>query len=356
VLGLKVDPARFAVIKERQARDYVNMRYEQPYQVALYSLALMTEARRWHVEDYEDALQELEVADVEAFIPRVLRTCRIEAFAAGNLPAEMAAAMARRTEEGLRAQHGARPPRPSQRVLSEARVVRLPAGGAFLRREPAPNPANDNSAVVIAFQVGRDDPATNALADLLTHCAKRDAFHQLRTVEQLGYLVFFTAYSTLTVHNVAFILQSSEHSAAHLEARVHAFLPSLSKKLQAMPDDELEAHKEELARAKLEKPKRLREAAARDWREIDDGTLRFARDEDEVARLRTISKAELLEFFNTTVVDPTQRRMLTVRVEAARGAAAQELLVEGVEAPISQEEIVDVWEWKARQELFSSFR
>lgn len=32
----------------------------------------------------------------------------------------------------------------------------------------------------------------------------------------------------------------------------------------------------ELCKAKLEAPKRLREAAARGWREIDDGTLRCA--------------------------------------------------------------------------------
>ncbi len=54
---------------------------------------------------------------------------------------------------------------------------------------------------------------------------------------------------------------------------------------------------EELAKAKLEKPKRLRELAARDWREIDDGTLIFDRPAAEVAALRTLSKADVLQFF-----------------------------------------------------------
>ena len=35
-------------------------------------------------------------------------------------------------------------------------------------------------------QIGPDDPHTNALAELATHIGKRDAFYQLRTVEQLG--------------------------------------------------------------------------------------------------------------------------------------------------------------------------
>lgn len=35
-------------------------------------------------------------------------------------------------------------------------------------------------------QVGPDDLRMNALAELVTQIGKRDAFHQLRTVEQLG--------------------------------------------------------------------------------------------------------------------------------------------------------------------------
>ena len=37
-------------------------------------------------------------------------------------------------------------------------------------------------------QVGPDDPRLNALAELVTHVGKRDACHQLRTVEQLGWV------------------------------------------------------------------------------------------------------------------------------------------------------------------------
>jgi insulysin len=51
----------------------------------------------------------------------------------------------------------------------------------------------------------------------------------------------------------------------------------LEKRLVEMPADEFAAAVEELAKVKLEKPKRLREVAGRDWREIEDGTLRFTR-------------------------------------------------------------------------------
>ncbi len=39
------------------------------------------------------------------------------------------------------------------------------------------------------LQAGPDELRRNALVSLLVQCTKREAFHTLRTVEQLGYMV-----------------------------------------------------------------------------------------------------------------------------------------------------------------------
>ena len=49
---------------------------------------------------------------------------------------------------------------------------------------------------------------------LVVHCADRclvpqAAFHELRTQQQLGYIVFLSTWANLTVRSVAFILQST---------------------------------------------------------------------------------------------------------------------------------------------------
>ena len=48
----------------------------------------------------------------------------------------------------------------------------------------------------------------------LVHCADhclvpQAAFHELRTQQQLGYIVFLSTWANLTVRSVAFILQST---------------------------------------------------------------------------------------------------------------------------------------------------
>ena len=87
---------------------------------------------------------------------------------------------------------------PSQR--DSGRVVKLKPGLSALHTSPGPNPGNQNSSIVLTYQVGPDQERSNALVELLVHCAKRDVFHVLRTQEQLGYLVFLSAWTNLSVH------------------------------------------------------------------------------------------------------------------------------------------------------------
>jgi hypothetical protein len=91
-----------------------------------------------------------------------------------------------------------------------------------------------------------------------------------------------------------------------LDAQGNGGLPALAlddvswsgwEKLSVQAGSLLPVQVEELAKAKLEKPKRLRQLAAREWKEIDDGTLVFGRPAAEVAVLRTLTKEDLLGFF-----------------------------------------------------------
>ena len=57
ILGFEVLPDRHEVVKEKLAKDFANVRYDQPYQYALYLLGVLTESKRWHVvDDYEAVL------------------------------------------------------------------------------------------------------------------------------------------------------------------------------------------------------------------------------------------------------------------------------------------------------------
>lgn len=129
--------------------------------------------------------------------------------------------------------------------------------------------------------------------------------------------VFMASQMDSTVMNVRFILQSSSYSAQHMQGRVDAFLPMLEKKLEELDQTEFKkqvgadhagvpnaarwraadiawpSQVEELAKAKLEKPKRLSMEASRYWREIIAGTCVFDRPQREVEVLATLEPQDL---------------------------------------------------------------
>ena len=53
------------VQQEALAKEYVNARYEQPYQTALYEAGVLLHHRRWHTREYEEAVGKLTAPDLE---------------------------------------------------------------------------------------------------------------------------------------------------------------------------------------------------------------------------------------------------------------------------------------------------
>lgn len=53
------------VQKEAVTKEYANMAYQQPYQVAMFEAGVLLEQRRWHVRDYEAVIGGLGAADLE---------------------------------------------------------------------------------------------------------------------------------------------------------------------------------------------------------------------------------------------------------------------------------------------------
>lgn len=376
VLCKTIAEDRFYIIKEKLAREYRNHAFDQPYNQAVYEMAVALEAKRWHMDSYIQVLPSIGLGALSSFISdRLFHRTWTEMFLTGNVTLESSLDIAGDLEGRLRS---GLPLLPSQQT--ECRVVKVPTGQATVYVKPGTDTDNDNSAVMVCFQVGPDrELQSNALCELLVHVAKREAFYQLRTVEQLGYLTWCFQHSTVTVKSICFLIQSSSHSAGYLESRISAFLPVLLEKLTAMTEEEFEKHKEQLAVAKLEEPKKLREAAERSWREIDDGTLRFDRQRDEVEALKDVNREQLIEFYKCHVLDHDTCRRFSVRIEATKkeeeeGGGRNEKNEEGVEQASPVEPsfktwmmegdimggnvhfIKDVFGWKRRQDLFASSR
>lgn len=94
-----------------------------------------------------------------------------------------------------------RPLFPSQFLTS--RVVELGKGMRYFYHQEGSNPSDENSALVHYIQVHQDEFAMNSKLHLFSLIAKQATFHQLRTVEQLGYITSLSRrYVSISLNNI----------------------------------------------------------------------------------------------------------------------------------------------------------
>ena len=340
----EIEEERFIFVKHKLKKEFSNLKFEQPYRLALYEMDVGLEHPKWHMRDYESILGSIERSKVNEFInSRLLTHCHISALCEGNMSKEKAIKIITQVESQIQ-QRFLTSNLPSSQ-LTRPRIVCIKTGHNHIYKVHATETENPNSAIVVSIQAPASKHA-NVMFELLAHTYKRDAFYQLRTVEQLGYIVFFSSYAIRTVIHQLILIQSSEYSTEYLEQRAMSFLSTLEKKLTAMTKEEFQISVGELIASKQEKPKRLTQKAARHWAEIESGTLRFDRRDAEIKILQQLSQTEFTELMLHHIWKESTRKMLCVHIQSSQSPVDNGGESTGL--------ISDLFAWKSNQMLYPS--
>ncbi|KAL5743842.1 hypothetical protein ACOSQ2_026958 [Xanthoceras sorbifolium] len=356
IANFKVKPDRFSVIKEMVTKEYQNFKFQQPYQQAMYYCSLILEDHTWPWMEELEVLLHLEAEDLVKFAPMMLSRAFLECFIAGNIECNEAGLMIQHIEDVFFKGSNpiCQPLFPSQHLTN--RVVKLDRGMDFVYSKEGLNPSDENSALIRYIQVHRDDFMMNVKLQLFALIAKQPAFHQLRSVEQLGYITVLMQRNDSGIHGVQVIIQSSVKGPRDIDTRVESFLKMFETQLYEMSDDQFKSNVSALIDMKLEKHKNLREESGFYWREISDGTLKFDRKEVEVAALRQLTQQDLIDFFNEYIkVGAPKKKTLSIRVY--RSLHKSDYTSDNNEsAQPSSVHIDDIFSFRRSQALYGSFK
>ncbi|KAL2320761.1 hypothetical protein Fmac_029730 [Flemingia macrophylla] len=353
IVAFKVKTDRFSVIKESLTKEYQNLKYQQPHQQAMYYCNLILRDQTCPWMEQLDVLPHIQVEDLAKFVPAMLSRTFLEFYVAGNIESHEAESMVKHIEDVL---FNCSKPLCKSLFSSQHltnRVVKLENGLNYFYPSECPNPKEENSSLVYYIQVGRDDFKLNVKLQLFVLVAKQPAFHQLRSVEQLGYITVLKERNDCGIRGLHFKIQSTVKSPGNIEQRVEAFLNVFGIKLLEMTNDEFKSNVNALIDMKLEKHKNLREESVFFWREIKHGTLRFDRRDCEVEALKQLSLQDLIDFFNEYVkVGAPRKESLSLRIHGNRHAS--EYKVEASEP--NSAKIHNIFTFRRSQSLYGSFK
>ncbi|KAG4923560.1 hypothetical protein AAZX31_18G052800 [Glycine max] len=303
---------RFKVIKEDMKRALKNTNMKPLSHSTYLRLQVLCESF-YDADEKLCYLNDLFLDDLKAFIPGLLSQIYVEGLCHGNLSKEEAINISKIFKMSF-------PVNPLPIELRHAeRVICLPSSANLVRDVNVKNKSEKNSVVELYFQIDQDfglgSIKLKALIDLFDEIVEEPFFNQLRTKEQLGYVVECSPRVTYRVFGFCFCVQSSEYNPVYLQGRIENFLNGLEELLDGLDGDSFENYKSGLVAKLLEKDPSLTYESNRLWNQIVEKRYIFDLSKKEAEELKNISKHDIVEWYKTYLKPSSPKcRQLLIRL------------------------------------------
>ena len=237
LMDIKIDEQKFQNIKEAMVRGLKNRKLGKAYARGGYFNWLMLLDEQYTEEQKLAALTPLSLDDLKTYSKKLYEKVFVTGMIHGNYSDEKAIQSTKTLLESLKS----KPLSDDQRY--EQVVETMPEGKRIrFSREVEDN----NNSLAYAIQIGDKNPALSAKASMLASIVESDFYKQMRTNQQLGYLVW--SFQQRMEDRIFFrlVIQSSTHGPFELSKRVNAWLASTKMLFSALSDEEFERHRQAL--------------------------------------------------------------------------------------------------------------
>ncbi|CAH8354392.1 unnamed protein product [Eruca vesicaria subsp. sativa] len=302
---------RFKVIKENMERGLRNTNMK-PLNHSTYLRLQLLCKRIYDSDEKLSVLNDLSLADLNSFIPEVRSQIFIEALCHGNLSEDEAVNISNIFKNSLTVE-----PLPVKSRHGE-RITCFPLSAKLVRDVNVKNKSETNSVVELYYQIEPEEAKSTrmkAVLDLFSEIIEEPLFNQLRTKEQLGYVVECGPRLTYRVHGFCFCVQSSKYGPVHLLGRIDNFIKDIEGMLEQLDEESFEDYRSGMIARLLEKDPSLLSETNELWSQIVDKRYMFDYSQKEAEELRSIEKKDVISWYKTYFKESSPKsRRLAVRV------------------------------------------
>ncbi|MFQ5716572.1 MAG: insulinase family protein, partial [Nitrospinales bacterium] len=234
---VEIDPQKFANIKEAIIRGWRNRKLGSAYARGAYYNRLLLLVKQYEEDDVIKALEPLTLDDIKVHAKKLYERVYLTGVAHGNWTDDDVRAGVQTLLDKIKG----RPLPEKDRYVEKVEVLDSGARTLFSKKVD-----HNNNSIDYTLQVGPFDPVAFATASLISSIIQADFYTQMRTKQQLGYIVL--SYNRRIEDRLffKFIIQSATHDSFDLLKRVEAWLAESDKLLENLSDDEFERQRKSL--------------------------------------------------------------------------------------------------------------
>ena len=235
LVNINIDEQKFNNFKEAMVRGLKNKKLNQAYQRGGYYNWLMMLDNQYTDEEKIEALRPLTLDDVKSFARNLYEKIYVTGVIHGNWTEEQAKESVSILLSSLNGQ-----PLPVNERYEQVVEVLNPGERIQFSREVEDN----NNSLSYTIQVGEKDLSLMAKASIMASIIENDFYTQMRTNQQLGYIVWSFQQRTEKRMFFRFLIQSSTHGPFEMSKRVRVWLKTTDKTFANLSDEEFEKHKQ----------------------------------------------------------------------------------------------------------------
>ncbi|MFC7369771.1 insulinase family protein [Vreelandella zhaodongensis] len=250
-----ISPSAFERVRYQLQREWRNAPQSSLYGQASRALGEALLTPQWSTTELLDASHRMERQHLENFRKRFLDALYIDAMAVGNLDATLA-------KEQASLIRGALTPRLTREDIPTLHPLAVGDDSEILH----PHSTREESLVLRYLQGRNQTVEEQALISVLAQWLDTPFYQQLRTEEQLGYIVNAGYSPLLEAPGIAFVVQSPDVKSDTIAKRMDAFKAAAGERLAALTDDELAAHRQAVHDRLRQRDTSLQGMANRYWR------------------------------------------------------------------------------------------
>lgn len=272
----------FDRIKLRLQEGYRNDRQRPLYQQMLSLPNNQLFKPYWSLKAQRDVLETLTLDDLKQFRTAFLKQVHVQGLVVGNVDAQSVRQQAQMLEARIA---------PNLKLNDVPRPTPLGIKGPL----PTVRPETErHDAGALRYVQGRNQSlGQQARFAVLAQLIESPFFDQLRTREQLGYIVVARYMPMLEAPGIAFLIQSPNKDSNTLFARMDAWQTSFDEVMRTLDEKTLSNYKAAVLASVLERDQSLDMRAGRYWRELTLDYTRFDRRQRMAKAIEALTVADL---------------------------------------------------------------
>ncbi|MBX2807524.1 MAG: insulinase family protein [Cellvibrionaceae bacterium] len=283
-------PARFAQLKKQLIRHWRNGQRRTPYRQLYNQLVVNLFEPYWSQTRKADELSKLSFKDLQKFAGQWREGLRIHALFYGNFDAQLLASWREDTERLALA---------GEQTIGPDQVVQL--GGERSHFDIYPVEHSDTAVILYVQSVG--DSLKDQAGMLLLRQLMQSAFYtELRTQQQLGYVVFMGSLRLRDVPGSVLVVQSPSATVDTIRQAIRTFLQDYQQQLPT----NIQRYQQAVVTQLREEPSHLFASAQDHWQAVVQHRGQMDYKQRLIAAIQAYTPEQLRAYYQQVMLRPGQ--------------------------------------------------